>query len=268
MEKYMDATTETPINPLLDRVKIPGETIRLPSNGIFYTSGELSPEVTNGEVHIYPLTTMSEILLRSPDKILSGDALTDVIAQCAPQIVKPMSILSKDVDYLLTALRKVTYGDTLDVAYTHNCKDAVENTYSVSLTTILAASKTIDPTTLNKTFSLSMDNGQTVKLQPMKFRNVVEIMQSVQNYTTDDKEIGRQLMKSISYMIQAVDEITNPDQIMEWLQTIPSTWFNKISKSIEEVSQWGPDFEYKTACKDCGQEVELSVTLNPLTFFM
>lgn len=253
-------------NPLLERVKIPGETIRLPSNGIFYRNGELSPEVVNGEIHIYPLTTMSEILLRSPDKLLNGDALVEVLAQCAPQVLKPMDLLTKDVDYLLTALRKVTYGDSLEINYTHTCEDAKEHTYTISLSKILASSKMINPASLNSTFVMNMENGQTVRLQPMRFKNVIEIIQSV-GITEDYNVVSEQLTRSVASMISSVDEIEDPELIIEWLKTIPSSWFNQISKAIEKISDWGIDFTYHEKCKDCGQEVELSVTLNPLTFF-
>lgn len=253
-------------NPLIERVKIPGETIRLPSNGIFYKNGELSSEVVNGEIHIYPLTTMSEILLRSPDKLLNGDALVEVLAQSAPQIQKPLELLSKDVDYLLTALRKVTYGDTLQVNYTHTCENAKEHTYNIVLSKILASSKTINPTSLNSIFVMNMENGQTVRLQPMRFKNVIEIMQSI-GVTEDYRVVSEQLIRSVASMISSVDEVEDPELIIEWLKTIPSPWFDQISKAIEKISDWGLDFTYQEKCKDCGQEVELSVTLNPLTFF-
>jgi hypothetical protein len=254
-------------NPLLERIKIPGETVRLPSNGLFYKNGELSDDVRNGEIHLYPLTAMSEILLRSPDKMLNGDALLEVFAQCAPQIKNPMNMLSKDIDYIMTAIRKVTYGDVIDVNYTHNCKDAKSHAYSISLSKILAASKPIDPTQLNVDFSMTMPNYQVVKLQPMRFNNIINIMQSINDQQQDDG-LGDQLIRSVAFMIVAVDEITDSDMIIDWLKSIPVAWFNDISKTIEKGSEWGPDFHYTAECVDCGQEVELSVTLNPLTFFM
>lgn len=256
-------------NPLLERVKIPGETIRLPSNGLFYTNGELSDDVTNGEIHLYPLTAMSEIILRSPDKLLNGSALEEVFAQCAPQIKKPMNLLSKDVDYILTALRKITYGDIIEVNYNHECSEnAKTHTYSISISKILSSTKSLDPTSFNSTFTITLPNGQSVKIQPMRFKNIVDIMQSMQEENENSKTIGLQLVKSVACMIVSVDEITDEQMIIEWLQTIPTTWFTEISKAIEKTSDWGPNFYYTTQCKDCGQEVELSLTLNPLTFFM
>lgn len=129
------------VNPLLERIKIPGETIRLPSNGVFYTNGELDNSVTNGEIHIYPLTAISELLLRSPDKLLEGEALIDVFGQCAPQVKQPLKLLSKDIDYILTSLRRITYGDNIEIVYTHSCKDAVQHEYTVKLSDCLSKPK-------------------------------------------------------------------------------------------------------------------------------
>lgn len=269
MENVEQTITTASRNPLMDRVKIPGETIRLPSGGIFYKNGELNSDVKNGEIHVYPLTAMSEILLRSPDMILNGEALTAVLNQCTPQIAEPMKLLSKDIDYLMTALRKVTYGDSMEIKYQHDCENAKEHSYTIQLSRILASSKPIDPTELNSTFTMSLPNGQALKLQPMRFSNVVEIMQSA-NAAADNNTatIGKQLIRSVSFLITSVDEITDNEMIVEWLSEIPVSWFNDISKAIEQISDWGPDFHYTTVCKDCGQEVELSLTLNPLTFFM
>jgi hypothetical protein len=114
---------------------------------------------------------------------------------------------------------------------------------------------------------MAMPNYQVVKLQPMRFNNIINIMQSINDQQQDDG-LGDQLIRSVAFMIVAVDEITDSDMIIDWLKSIPVAWFNDISKTIEKGSEWGPDFHYTAECVDCGQEVELSVTLNPLTFFM
>ena len=113
-----------------------------------------------------------------------------------------------------------------------------------------------------------LQNGQIVKLQPMRFENIVTIMQSIHNADTAEQMISRQLIESVAFMIVSVDEIDDREMVHEWLTQIPTTWFSDISKAIESISDWGPDFKYTTKCKDCGQEVDLSVVLNPLTFFM
>ena len=96
-------STEQPrSNPLLERIRIPGETFTLPSQGIFYKNGELDDDSKNGEVYIYPMVTYDEIVLKTPDKLFSGEAITEVFQRCVPQIKKPMELLAKDVDFIFS----------------------------------------------------------------------------------------------------------------------------------------------------------------------
>lgn len=105
-------------NPLLRRFShMPPETFRLPSGGVFYTDGELDPEVVNGEVIVHPMTAIDEITIKSPDMMYQGSAIEKVFRRCIPQILKPKKLLAKDVDYLLVCLRIVTYGKTLNLTW-------------------------------------------------------------------------------------------------------------------------------------------------------
>ena len=117
------AELQPPVNPLLTKVKIPGQSFTLPSRGLFYSPGVLDEQASRtNEVHVYPLTAIDEIVLKSPDKLFSGDAVVDVFKHRIPAILKPKELAANDVDFLLLALRKVTYGDTFSIEYTHDCE--------------------------------------------------------------------------------------------------------------------------------------------------
>ena len=102
-------------NPLLSKIQMPGRRFRLPSRGLFYTNGELDENVIDGEVEVFSMTAIDEISLRSPEFLFNGEAIERVFLRCIPEVKKPLKLLSKDVDFLLTALRVVSYGDILDV---------------------------------------------------------------------------------------------------------------------------------------------------------
>ena len=165
------------VNPLLARVHLPGETYRLPSGGLFYNDGELTNDVVDGEIHIRPMAAFDEILLRTPDLILSGKGIEEVIARCCSQVVKPGKLLGKDVDYILVCLRNVTYGPQLEVTYTHNCKDTKNQSYVIDVDKIIRETKSIDPTALAKTFNKTMETGQVVEMHPARFEEAVKMMQ-------------------------------------------------------------------------------------------
>src|SRR5271170_226889 len=124
-----------PANPLLERIRMPGETFRLPSGALFYPteSGILDSTVTDGEVHIHPMTALDEIALKTPDLLFSGLAVIQVFGRCIPQIKDAKRLLAKDVDFLLVALRKVSYGPEMELSYTHDCEKAKSHNYVASV---------------------------------------------------------------------------------------------------------------------------------------
>ena len=102
-------------NPLLKKIQMPGRRFRLPSRGLFYNNGELADSVTDGEIEVRSLTAIDEISLRSPEFLFNGEAIERVFARCVPEVKEPLKLLSLDVDFILTALRVVSYGDVLEV---------------------------------------------------------------------------------------------------------------------------------------------------------
>jgi hypothetical protein len=102
-------------NPLLQKIKIPGKRFRLPSRGLFYTQGELEDGVVDGEIIVYPMTSIDEMYLRSPELLFNGEAIDIVIKRCCPEIKKPLQLVSKDVDFILACLRVVSYGNSYTI---------------------------------------------------------------------------------------------------------------------------------------------------------
>lgn len=257
-------------NPLLERIVIPGETFRLPSGGIFYNHGEVDGTVKNGEIQVNPMTALDEIVMKSPNNLINGNGITEVLIKCMPQIINANDIFAKDVDYLMLCLRKVTYGDVVDVNYNHECTEtAKSHTYTTSLTKFINNAKQIDPTTINSMYSVTLDNGQVVKMHPVRFRDIMKMMQasSMRVDNTSIEQLQNEMFNAVVSIISSVDGIEDKADIMEWARTIPTTWFSKISNSVDKSSDWGPTTEFKTVCEDCGEEIEISVSLNPLTFF-
>lgn len=260
------------INPLLQRIKMPGETVRLPSGGIFYKSGELSSKVKNGEVHVYPMSTYDEIVFKSPEKLINGTAIEEVFKRCIPDVEKPLELFAKDIDYLTTALKRVTFGPFVDVKYNHACSEtATEHEYKCDVNVFMKNTKVIDPTKLTENYTTKLPNGQLVEIIPIRFKSVIAMMETanIQQKIEDDATfLTNRRLESLAQVIDSVDKITDKDFIKEWLGKISAGWMNQISTAIEKSGDWGPDFIYKTKCQDCGQEISLEIPLNPVTFFI
>lgn len=256
------------VNPLLERVYMPGETFTLPSCGLFYKDGELSSDVVNGEITINPMTAYDEIVIRTPDLLFSGKAIDIICERCVPQILKPQQLLAKDVDFILLTLRKVTYGDKMEVERKHDCNEAQDHSYIIDVNEMIRRSKRIDPTTLTKKYTVTLPNDQVVELNPARYGDVIKMFQDFdpnKEFTAEREE--ESLIDSVLSVISSVDGIERKDFIAQWLRKINSQWTKKLSDAIHQTADWGPSFETTVVCKDCGEEYTIEVPANPVSFF-
>lgn len=267
MDKEINTLTQ---NPLLSVFKIPGTTFRLPSQGLFYEEGVLDESVKNGEIEVHPMTAREEILISTPDKLLSGKAIAEIFAHCIPQIKNTYKLLAKDVDFLLCCLRETSFGPTMEVVYTHNCENAKEHTYIVNLHEIIQKSKSIDPTTITQEYSTILSNGQVVTLRPMAYGDIINLYQNTmvqKTDTNDELEAERMIIDTLVSIIKDVNGVSQKDFIQEWATKISLGQKKQIQEAMQNISEWGVDMESLQVCKDCGEETKLYISANPISFF-
>ena len=98
-----------PSNPLKKYYRQPKQFIKLPSGYKYYPQGSI--EVSeSGEVAVYPMTAKDELIFKTPDALLNGEATVTVIQSCVPAIKNAWHMPSIDVDAVLIAIRMATYG--------------------------------------------------------------------------------------------------------------------------------------------------------------
>ena len=105
------------LNPLKKYYRQPKLYIRLPSSGNYYPPGVLEKS-ENGEYPVYAMTAKDELVMKTPDALLNGQATVDVIHSCFPNIKNAWMVPSIDLDAILIAIRLATYGEKLEVTVT------------------------------------------------------------------------------------------------------------------------------------------------------
>ena len=101
-------------NPLKKYYRQPKQFIKLPSEYEFYPEGTIDvPE--SGEVAVYPMTAKDELLFKTPDALLNGEATVRVIQSCVPAIKNAWAMPSIDIDAVLMAIRMATYGQRMSM---------------------------------------------------------------------------------------------------------------------------------------------------------
>lgn len=260
----------TTVNPLLARLRIPGETFRLPSHGLFYHNGELDSSVKDGEVEVHPMTAADEIILSTPDKLLSGRAILEIFSRCIPQILKPKDLLAKDVDFLMACLRLVSFGPQLEVLYNHQCKDSKAHTYFVDLPALITGTRSIDPIAAATDFTYTVPNGQVVRMKPLTYGAVLELYQNTamtRQDTQDEADVESMILDALVGVIDQVDDVTDRAFIREWVLGLPIAWKRGIQLHAQQANEWGCDFITPQVCKDCGEVMNVQVSANPVSFF-
>lgn len=271
-------------NPLMSKIKLPGRTFQLPSRGALYKNGELSG--SEGEVHVHPMSALAEISLKNPDLLFNGKALNDVFAECIPEIKKPTELYGRDIDAIMFYLRLVTYGPEFEIRVRHDCKESItvddvgspvkdksgnvihkEHSYVVNIEEMIHRIRFLDPT-LSDEFKCELPNGQVVRVHPVKFEHMIKLFQmnsGKDEFTADD--IKQNVVFNLVNLIESVDDVTDKDQIREWVSSITTPYQNRITEAIEKTNEWGPEQSTKIVCRDCKHEVPVELPLNPISFF-
>lgn len=255
-------------NPLLSKLRIPGAIYQLPSGGFFYDNGELSSDTENGEIHVHPLSAITEINLKNPDMLFSGKAVESVFRECIPQIQKPLELFGRDVDAIMCYLRMVTYGTAYDVSAKHSCENSKQHKYTINLDTIARAAEILDPTTVKDRYTITLTNGQVVELEPIRFKHIVEMLQQAdanKEMSVDDMKSG--ITKNLLNSIKSVDGIQDKALIADWILAVPGPIMNTLTAAIEKSNSWGLDYMQTVKCPDCGEEFTIEVPVNPVSFF-
>lgn len=259
-------------NPLLAGIKLPGRIFQMPSRGLFYTNGEINESIKDGEIHIRPMSALDEINMKNPDQLFSGEAVNTVFKNCISGLEKPAEFLTKDIDAIMLFLRTVTYGPNYEFTATHFCGGDIgkgkEHTYVANLDQVIDTMKMIDPTVINEMYTLTMSNGQIVKLRPNRYQQVIDLIKANENkteITADDQQ--KNLIQMLMGIIQSVDGIEDVALITEWVSKIPSPMVNRIAEKIESVNDWGPNLKWTCNCRDCGKDFSVEIPINPVSFF-
>jgi hypothetical protein len=154
-------------NPLSKFFRQPSIYMSLPSGGAYWPEGTLDMPPT-GELPVYPLTSRDEITLRTPDALLNGQGVVDVIQSCVPNIKNAWKMPSTDVDAVLLAIRIASYGHSMD--FENKCPHCEEeHTYSMDLRQLAGSIKFPDYDTPAKT------HGITVTFRPSNYEELTEL---------------------------------------------------------------------------------------------
>jgi hypothetical protein len=248
---------------------LPGQTYRLPSLGKSYPPGVLSDDVTDGEIILYPMTTLDEICVKTPDMLFQGTAVEEVLKRRAPQILQPLELLPKDVDYILSALRQITYGDTLEINFTCSHKKCGHKNHKAAtkISNFLRKAKTLDSFDPSK-LEFQLD-GFMFKIKFSTYGEMVKLnQQNMNNSMSTPEEIYSVYVGSLAMSIESIDGCDDKEVIHSFLYNDADSVFqHKLLNYIQAINEWGVEFKQDFVCEKCGEITTLPIEINPVSFF-
>jgi hypothetical protein len=204
-------------NPLVKFFRQPGIFLKLPSKGRWWEEGTLElPAI--GELAVYPMTTKDEILLRTPDALMNGQGVVDVIQSCCPSIKDPWKMPTVDLDPVLIAIRIATYGKQMD--FTAVCPHCgTKNEHAIDLGVMLEKVKAAD---WSKHVSI---DGLEIILKPQSYEDY-----NKNNMLNFEEQRIIQLVSS-----QDISDEEKTEQFDVMFRRLIDTGINQVSKSIAGI---------------------------------
>lgn len=278
-------------NPLKQYFRQPKIYLRLPSSGNFYPHGALEKTAT-GEYPVYAMTAKDELIFKTPDALLNGQATVDVIKSCIPNILNPWAIPSIDLDAVLVAIRMATYGEMLDIDITIPGIEE-ERSYALDLRTVLDA-------LLACAFDaeIVLNDQMTVYVRPLNYKEFTQTAirtleeQRIFNVVNDESmedskkleifassfrkltDLNVGLVSQSIYKIVIPDaEVTDPEHIKEFIDNAEKEFFSAIMKHVDEQKNKFSIKPLKIQTTEEDQEngapaeLEVPITLDQSNFF-
>lgn len=272
-------------NPLSNYYRQPKIFISLPSRGNYYANGALD-RTDDNQYPVYAMTAKDELMYKTPDALLSGQATVEVIRSCIPAIQDPWSMPSLDVDAALVAIRIATYGKSMEVNSTcPHCKES--NEYDLDLIAHLGKLTSFD-------YDPDIRSGELmIHLRPYTYREITKIalrsgeqekifrVINNESLSEDEKleQFGQSFIKLTELTIDIVagciksittpdgEEVTDREFIAEFIDNAPKEVFNTINDRISAIAQSLNFNVDQVECNNCHEKYDLQVTIDQANFF-
>lgn len=242
-------------NPLANYMRQPKIYITLPSGGRYWEAGSINmPE--NEQLAVYSMTAKDELAFKTPDALMNGQAIVDVIQSCIPAIKNAWKMPNIDVDLILIAIRIATYGEIMEVSHTvPGTKEQVE--HEINLQSLLdQMSQNIWEETVE------INDFLTCFLRPLTYKHLTatsmkafetqRLMQAINDESIpDDKkmEIFNQSFNkmtdiTIDLIADSIIAIQTPDTlvkdpkfILEFLKNADKDMFSRVQAHINRMKE-------------------------------
>ncbi len=274
-------------NPLSQYFRVPGIHVMLPSRGAFTPPEELETAIT-GELAVYPMAARDEIWAKNPDGLLNGYSIENIIKSCVPGVKNPRRMPSQDIDYLLLAIKKATFGDKMELTTT--CpKCGNEHNFECSIEEVMNTARVLEPE-----YSVRISDEIVAKIRPYDYNATTrtnlaafeeaKLLQSLVSiglpeesritaFSNSFEKISNLNLDLLSDAVASIvipgGEVSNPQHIREFLENASKGAIDAIEDGMKVFAETGIDRKIALACpqEECQHEWTTELMFDPSHFF-
>lgn len=271
-------------NPLLKHFRQPAIYLRLPTGGRFWDQKSLEMPETN-EIPIYPMTIKDEITIKTPDALMNGQGVVDVIHSCCPGIKNAWATPSVDLDAIFIAIRIASYGSSMDIdSVCPHCGS--ENRHAVDLTLLLDkiqapeyAPVEIDdlvfefkPQTFKNYNDANLASYEQQKLIATITNSTLTDEEKVQQFNTIFPRLTDMNVSNMVNNIQAINtngtRVTDKNHLKEFVMNCDRKVFAVIKETVDQLAESIKIKSLDARCADCTVTYSQSLTFDQANFFV
>ena len=277
-------------NPLKQYFRQPALYMRLPTLGKWYNGAdvELSEDY---ELPIYGLSALDDIMLNTPDALLNGQALENVVKNCVPNVKNVKALMVPDLEAIFLGMKIATNNGKYEIE--RKCpKCNADINFEVNCYSLLDRTTYIEEADTKIQFDENLIievSPYTFEMRQMFMQRQFEEQQTLrlideQNKDLDNFEKARILAESVerlsmvtfnlvSMSIQSITlvkentVVTDRTQIAEWLVNIPKSQADVIIDSVNQLNTLGPMREVDAQCDKCNHTWKETLNFDPVSFF-
>jgi hypothetical protein len=270
-------------NPLQQFFRQPKIYVSLPSRGIYNKPGTISGDAER--IAVYGMTGMDEIIMKTPDALLTGESTVKIIQSCCPSVTDAWDINLLDIEMLLTAIRIATFGNEISV--TNVCAECqTVNSYDINLnsvidyfsncqyenTLVLQDLKIITrPLTYKQSSDFALRNFEMQqKSKQLELVTTNDERKAAMDSLLDD--LARTRNEVFSLGIESIDTgsvvVTERAFIKEWVDNVDASVMNAVVTHIEKNRDAWSNPQHHVKCENCNHEEDIYIDLDQANFFV
>jgi len=241
------------VNPLTQYMRQPKIYITLPSKGNYWPMGSLEFTET-GEFPVYSMTARDELLFKTPDALMNGQAMVDVIESCMPNVKNAWDMPTIDLDTVLLAIRLATYGEYMNFVYKVPVVNEEEE-YQIDLKVLIAQQQNnywIDQVVINPDFIIfvkpltlrhmtknSIKNFENNRIFSLVNDESLSDEQKLEMFNQSFANLAKATIELIAENIYKIltpnGEVTDRDFILEFVNNSDKEIFKTVKDHLQEM---------------------------------